>query len=143
MGIEMTTGMGDIDEYLEKQIENRIQALLMNLDHIGSTCVNEAKTGRTYTPRTQALLNSTGYAVIRDGVVVSGGGLKENGAAAGESSINALIAENPKGILLIVVAGMEYAARVEAYGYNVLTSAELLAEQLVPKIMEELGFKRN
>jgi hypothetical protein len=143
MGIKMTTGMGDIDAYLEKQIERQIQAVILNLDYIGSTCVTEARTNRTYTPRTEALLNSTGYAVIRDGEIVSGGGLKDNGATAGQSAISELIAKHPKGIWLIVVAGMNYAAYVEAKNFNVLSSAELLAEQLVPKMLKDLGFTKK
>ena len=129
-----------LDEYLEQQTERRIQALIFNLNAIGVTCVNEAKTGKSYTTRTQALLNSTGYAVIRDGVSVSGAGLEGNGAIAGESEINRLIAKHPVGVFLVVVAGMHYAAYVEALGFNVLTSAELMAEQLIPQMMKELGF---
>lgn len=36
---------------------------------------------------------------------------------------------------------MNYAAYVEARNYNVITSAELLANKLVPQIMKQLGFK--
>jgi hypothetical protein len=35
---------------------------------------------------------------------------------------------------------MNYAAYVERNGYNVLTSAELLADELVPKLLKQLGF---
>ncbi len=44
------------------------------------------------------------------------------------------------GIVLIIVAGMNYARYVSAKGYNVLDSAESLAERLIPQIMRELGF---
>ena len=140
MGIRMTTNTSDIDAYLEEQIERQIQAVILQFEYIGSTCVSEAKFNKTYTPRSNALLNSTGYVVVRDGKIVSGGGLSDNGAAAGQRMISELIAEHPKGICLIVVAGMEYAAYVEAKNYNVLTSAELLAEKLVPQMLKDLGF---
>jgi len=142
MGIEMTTNQTEIDEYIRQQVEHRIQAVIFNLNAIGVTCVNEAKTNKTYQTRTQALLNSTGYAVVRDGIVVSGGGFEGNGATAGEAEINRLISKHPEGIFLIVVAGMNYAAYVEARNFNVLTSAELMAEQLVPEMMQELGFTK-
>jgi hypothetical protein len=45
------------------------------------------------------------------------------------------------GIALIVVAGMEYAATVAAKGYNVLDSAELTAQALVPKLLQQLKDK--
>jgi hypothetical protein len=47
-----------------------------------------------------------------------------------------------KGITLIVCAGMNYASHVEARGYNVLTSAEILSERLVPEMMKKLGFEK-
>jgi len=37
------------------------------------------------------------------------------------------------------VAGMKYAAYVEARNYNVLSSAELLAEKEVPKLLKALS----
>jgi hypothetical protein len=40
---------------------------------------------------------------------------------------------------LILVAGKEYAAYVSAR-YDVLDSAELLAEKLLPGILKKLGF---
>ena len=57
------------------------------------------------------------------------------------------VGKKTKGIALVVVAGMEYAAALEANGawkiksrrsYDVLASAELLAERKLPKILSEL-----
>ena len=39
---------------------------------------------------------------------------------------------------LVVVAGMNYAAYVEAKGYNVLSSAEHLAERELPRMLDKL-----
>jgi hypothetical protein len=141
MGIRMTTNMGDMEAYIKRQTEKRIQAVIYRLNNIGVQCVNEAKTGRTYTPRTQALLNSTGYAIVRDGIIVSGTNFQGKSGSIGEQKIKELALKYPKGIALIVVAGMNYAAYVEAKGFNVLTSAELLAEKLVPEMLKELGIK--
>ena len=44
------------------------------------------------------------------------------------------------GAVLVVVAGMRYAAAVEAKNFNVITSAELLADQLIPQLMGKLGY---
>ena len=54
-----------------------------------------------------------------------------------------LISENSKGIVLIVVAGMNYARYVEKMGLNVLDSSEMLAKKLVPRMLKDLGFKRR
>jgi len=142
MGIVMTTSPGDLDAHLQKQIERRLAALLVRLNFIGVTCVNEARTARTYTPRSNALLNSTGYVIVKDGVIIDGSSFQGNGGTDGEAYARKLTARYSQGITLIVVAGENYAAYVEALGYNVLASAELLAEQLVPRMMKSLGFKK-
>ena len=52
-------------------------------------------------------------------------------------------AKYPKGIVLIVAAGMKYAVYVEEiHNLNVLTSSELLADELVPRLLLQLGFKK-
>ena len=54
--------------------------------------------------------------------------------------LSRLASEHKTGICLIVVAGMNYAVYVEGRGKNVLTSAKLLADRLVPQMLEQLGF---
>lgn len=46
------------------------------------------------------------------------------------------VGKETKGVALVVVAGMNYAAYVEAKGYNVLSSAEHLAERELPRMLE-------
>ena len=65
-----------------------------------------------------------------------------DGRSTGMSYARSLAGKFPKGIVLIVVAGMRYASYVSAKGYNVLDSSELLADQLVPKMLKQLGFKK-
>jgi len=43
-----------------------------------------------------------------------------------------------KGLVLVVVAGMNYAIYLEAKGRDVLTSAEQLAQQELPRMLSEL-----
>ena len=45
-------------------------------------------------------------------------------------------------MILVVVAGMEYAAAVESYKYDVITGSSLMAEsKLIPFMIKELGLK--
>ena len=141
MGIFMTTNPGDLDAYLQDQIDRRIKAIISTLDRIGNKCKNEAKDNGNYNDITKHLRNSVGYVVLNDGVVVGGGDFDQSaGGGAGNTELQKLIAKHQTGIVLIVVAGMNYAAAVEARNYNVLTSAELLAEQLVPQLLSQIGF---
>lgn len=65
----------------------------------------------------------------------------KEGQSTGQSYARSLAGKFPKGIVLIVVAGMNYASYVSAKGYNVLDSSELLADKLVPKMLKQLGLK--
>lgn len=72
------------------------------------------------------------FDVVKEGV---------EGAKGGKEYAMKLVRDFPKGIVLIVVAGMNYASHVSAKGYDVLDSSELLAEKLVPQMLRKLGFK--
>jgi len=63
------------------------------------------------------------------------------GASRGRAYAESLVSQYPKGICLIVVAGMNYARYVAARGYDVIDSAELHARQLVPQMLKQLGLQ--
>ena len=86
--------------------------------------------------------------IVKDGKIVQMSDVTtvkngREGTQGGAAFARQLVKEFPSGIVLIVVAGMNYAAHVSARGYNVLDSAELLAEQLVPSLMKQLGFTKR
>lgn len=96
--------------------------------------------------QTGALLSSTGYTIFVDGVALhsqfdAASGSESNAAQNGIKAGQALaekVGKNTKGVALVVVAGMNYAAYVEAKGYNVLSSAEHLAQRELPRMLEKL-----
>lgn len=144
------TPRSQVEAYLQEQIRRREKALLNAFAYVGEACIKEARENGSYIDRTGNLRSSIGYVILRDGAIFKNGGFDtsshngtegEPGASTGNAVIKQLIKEYRKGFVLIVVAGMEYAAYVEAKNFNVLTSAELLAEQLVPQILKKLGFK--
>ena len=145
MAIRQVTPMGMVQARIREEIEKREQAIVSAFSYVGEACIREARSNGTYRDRTGNLRSSIGYVVIKNGSVLYRGGFERvlsgaQGAQDGNAFVNQLIAEHGKGIALIVVAGMKYASRVEAMNYNVITSAELLAERMVPRIMKELGF---
>lgn len=127
-----------LNEIEEKQIAR--------LQRLGEMCLVEARTNKGYMMQTGALLSSTGYEVFVDGVAIhsqfdAASGAESNAAETGiksGQSIAETIGKGTKGIALVVVAGMNYAAYVEAKGYNVLSSAEHLAERELPRMLEKL-----
>lgn len=62
----------------------------------------------------------------------------EEGLEKGKALAEKIGSENTEGLMLVVVAGMNYALYVEAKGYNVLASAEHLAEQEFPRMVADL-----
>lgn len=119
---------------------------IARLQRLGEMCLVEARTNKGYMMQTGALLSSTGYEVFVDGVAIhsqfdAASGAESNAAEMGiksGQSIVETIGKGTKGIALVVVAGMNYAAYVEAKGYNVLSSAEHLAERELPRMLEKL-----
>lgn len=119
---------------------------IARLQRLGEMCLVEARTNKGYMMQTGALLSSTGYEVFVDGVAIhsqfdAASGAESNAAETGiksGQSIADTIGKGTKGIALVVVAGMNYAAYVEAKGYNVLSSAEHLAERELPRMLEKL-----
>ena len=119
---------------------------IARLQRLGEMCLVEARTNKGYMMQTGALLSSTGYEVFVDGVAIhsqfdAASGAESNAAETGIKSgqnIAETIGKGTKGIALVVVAGMNYAAYVEAKGYNVLSSAEHLAQRELPRMLEKL-----
>jgi hypothetical protein len=147
MGIKQLTPMAEVDAYLEENID-RIEFFTINkLSYVGEQCLISARTTNSYTDRTGNLRSSTGYVIVKNGKIVtqtiyeaSAGTDRRTGVAEGEKFLRQIVREFPQGIALIVVAGMNYAGYVSGKGYDVLDSAELLAERLVPQLMKQLGF---
>jgi len=50
-----------------------------------------------------------------------------------------IAAQYPTGMILVVVAGMEYAAAVESKGYDVITGSSREAEKLRDYIKKQVG----
>ena len=84
---------------------------------------------------------------MQDGRIISASDFRAvkqkgtKGGSEGKDFATSLASRYRKGIVLIVVAGMSYAYYVKKRGYDVLDSGELLAENLVPKMLRSLGFK--
>lgn len=125
------------NELLDSQYKRMINALIERVVYLGEEVVKEGRDKGSYTDRTTNLRNSIGYVVLHNGKVVKKARISKLNA----SLVEELIPKYKKGIVLIVVAGMNYAHYVEAKNYDVLTSSELLAEREVPRILKQLGFK--
>ncbi len=146
MPIKRKTSDAEIGRMVEQKMQRIIDAAIYNLSYVGERVLNEARSSGSYKDQTGNLRSSVGYVLVVDGKVVKsssfetvkGGG---QGSSEGRAYVQTLVSKFPQGIALIVVAGMNYASYVSAKGYNVLDTAEVLAQRLVPQMLQQLGFK--
>ncbi len=146
MPIRQITPMSEIDRYTEQRLRGLEQAAIRTLAYCGELCLNVARSTNSYKDQTGNLRSSIGYVVAVDGRIVSQSSfetVKEGGQGSkqGAAFAKQLVRRFPKGICLIVVAGMEYAAHVKNRGYDVLDSSELTADRIVPYMLKQLGLK--
>lgn len=146
MAIKLNFTKDDVRKRFDAFLNEIEKKQIARLQKLGEMCLVEARTNKGYMMQTGALLSSTGYEVFVDGVAIhsqfdAASGAESNAAETGiksGQSIAETIGKGTKGIALVVVAGMNYAAYVEAKGYNVLSSAEHLAERELPRMLEKL-----
>jgi len=127
--------MADINRKVDRFTKDKIEKSLLVLSYVGVKCVNYARKNHTYTDQSGNLTASIGYAVIFDGVV------KNSMEMPNESAdlIEQLAKEYNKGMVLVLVAGMEYAAAVESKSYDVITGASFKGERLMKYMKRELA----
>jgi hypothetical protein len=145
MGIKATFKPEDIERRMtafQRVVERRV---IERMQYLGEECTTIARSILPqfgFMDRTGNLRSSIGYMVFVNGQAVrSSYSVVKNGsdgAAQGEALARKIGAKYRKGVALVVTAGMNYAAAVEAKGRDVLTSAELYAEQQAPKIIKKL-----
>lgn len=140
MGIEPVFPKGTVAERV-LEFQGRVEeATIYMLRYLGEELAAYAKDLHSYTDRTGNLTNSIGYAVVRRGTIIHRGGntLPGDGDDAALKAATAYARTLDGTFSLIIVAGMNYAAYVEAKGYNVILPAELRAKTEVPKAMDHI-----
>ena len=147
MPIRNNTAEAEIAARIDEQLRRIDKAIIYNLSYVGEQVLNAARGTNSYKDRTGNLRSSIGYVIARDGEIVQMSGFSvvkdgSEGSAEGKDYAAQLAANFHSGYVLIVVAGMDYAFYVKKKGYDVIDSAELLAEQLVPKMLKSLKFTR-
>lgn len=149
-GFSANFSAGDVHKQMQEFALRVHNATVTTLQYIGERCVAEARENGSYQDRTGNLRNSVGYVIVYNGSIISENFAERvNGKVASEVSgmeegqkVAELLAANiSKGYALIVVAGMHYAQYVESLNYDVLDSAERLAERIVPSLLQQLKSK--
>lgn len=137
-----------IKKNLKKTASEITDNLIRNLSYIGEKAVTVARENGSYKDQTGNLRSSIGYVILMNGSPVINGETKQfngakgngkKGVAAGKRLLKELQSKYSDGIVLIVCAGMKYAAYVEEiHNKDVLVSAEREAEKLAKKLLKHL-----
>lgn len=136
--------MRAIASRIEKFVDEREQKMIQVLSYIGEEAVNMARESDPFKDRTGNLRSSIGYVVVKNGKVVklfvrkAKDDEKGKGVAAGRALVAKLGEEYKEGFMLIVFAGMEYAASVESKGYDVITGSAKSSSELYKFLKESL-----
>jgi len=139
--------MSAVKAELEKAQREYLQKVVNAMAYLGEQVVTIARNRtpeQSWRDHTGNLRSSVGYVIAQDGVirkestfapVISG----TKGSIEGRSLAYS-VASKKRGIVLVVVAGMNYADVVEAIdGKDVLATPELYARQNLQKILKQLG----
>ncbi|MBN8852227.1 MAG: hypothetical protein BGO55_00595 [Sphingobacteriales bacterium 50-39] len=159
-------------EIIKTRMDKIEMAAISRLQFVGEKFVTNARNNGAYKDRTGNLRSSVGYVIMKDGVQIAanwkvfpavdqkaknaGIGV-EKGQEAIDEIAKELTAKYPKGLILIGVAGMDYAAAVEAGNYragyeggtyvvdgpgrDVITASSIQAAADLKKGFEELQSK--
>ena len=139
MGISTNFNAGDFRKNYEQALIDLITGIKDAFELAGLNAVAYARDKKPegvkdFTDRTNNLRSSIGYVLYKDGEKISsnfaaaGSGKDGNGTEGVESGLKHAeqVASNySNGFVLVLAAGMHYAAYVEAKGYDVLSGAGL------------------
>jgi len=124
-----------IPKFTTKQLESQLinwaakneRKFIIALGRIGEEFVNRARLINTYIDDTANLRSSIGYVISKNGRIIKRNykqiGDANKGVTMGLNLADEVAAEHPRGIVLIVTAGMNYGLYVETMGYDVLTGS--------------------
>ena len=138
MGLTPLYTSNDVKEVFDTFVEDVDVQLIQLFAYVGEEFVNLArnkKPPQSFTDRTGNLRSSIGYVVALDGEVKIGDfeGTGE-GKARAKELVKEVLSDSSTGIVLIGVAGMQYASYVESRGRDVISGSVPKAS----KILKEL-----
>ena len=129
-------------------VENKV---LNVLKYAGEKAVAYARTLDTYTDRTGNLRSSIGYVIYKNGQLaaqssfeqgysnVQSGDISYNGGEIGFALAQKVAQQETAPFVLVVVAGMNYAAAVERRGYDVIEGASIEASEVAKRLVQGLN----
>ena len=136
----------DIQDFLQMKKKRLEAAILEALKFVGEEFITICRENGTYTDQTGNLRSSIGYMIFQNGQVVFESFPGSNAPAveiARRVALDAAQRLGGNGFLFVGVAGMEYAASVEARGFDVISMGSIRAADALRRAMERIKRKAN
>lgn len=140
----------EIDQWFDIFKEEAEDKIFIHLAAAGEMFVKYARNLHTYDDHSGNLRSSIGYIIVRDGENImenfeksERGADKSTGLGKGRQLAKSIALTYPSGYVLIGVAGMQYAAAVEAKGYDVVAGACMQAEIYLKKSIQSVFKQYN
>lgn len=132
-----------IKSYITERVDVIKKKMIERLKFVGEKFIVNARSTNTYKDQTGNLRSSIGYVILDDGEQIEETfpGDKPEGVAQGKAVAEDAMQNFPSGLVLICVAGMGYAAAVEAKGRDVITGSSITAENDLRSTLAELKSK--
>lgn len=136
----------DVERFYDKFQEDAEQKYIEALTYAGEDGVRRARINGKYNDQTGNLRSSIGYAVVRHGTIVKQSYQKAGQGSDGAIGLNqskklvqSLASEFNTGVLLILVAGMDYALFVESIeGKDVLAGTVTGTDEFLRETLKKL-----
>lgn len=132
----------DIERWLDHFQDRAEEKILKLLMAGGEKFVAIARKNGSYKDQTGNLRSSIGYVIAKDGEVIASnfkesdkGSDKTTGKQKGYRVAEDISLSFPGRYILIGVAGMDYAAAVEAKGHEVVTGADIQCNEYLKKAL--------
>ena len=143
MGLTPAFSLDNVFRRIDKFANERIRRSVLVLSYIGENFVNRARDHGNYRDHTGNLRSSIGWVIVNNGkiekkkiVSPTKGGAK--GKQTALELADKFSKEFNEGLILVVFAGMEYAAAVESRGYDVLTGSVPMAKDILRELKKDL-----
>lgn len=136
----------DVSNWFDMFQEKADEKLYKTLQYAGEYFVKIARDSGKYIDHTGNLRSSIGYVIVNDGEIVEdnfqlsakGGSDKQAGKDIAEKLAQLVAKTHNEGLVLIGVAGMEYACYVEAMeGKDVVSGAYIQTEEFLREALQQ------
>lgn len=141
MGFYAHTTTADFRSIIAKDKAKIEREIVQRMAYAGETAVNYCRELRTYQDRTGNLRSSIGYAIYKNGTYLTGRQIAKTaeGGLKGKTKIAEIAAQYSQyDYTIILVAGMHYAAAVEARGLDVLAGGNIRLRNILGKAFKSI-----